>query len=836
MFTWCRNIPSITLVFGLLIFNSHTAFASNNEVTLQWAPNTEEDLSGYNVYHGTQSGVYGFPVNVGNTTTHHVSNLDPSKPHYFSVTAYDQAGNESQPSSEVMKTFSSTTHHLEASIVGNGTVSSTPSGLSCTTTTSPCSLDFPEGSSITLTVTPGTHSTFSHWSGACSGSGTCSVNMTQARSVTATFVSSSSVHNTITHVNFQRTGSTIPPGFVKDDGARYSSSRGYGWDREVSTRERNAHSDQTLDTFIHFASGTSATWTYDLPNGDYLVSLASGDPSWAQGPHHVTVENQTLINNVSTQRNEFLTITDVPVTVNDGQLTLVLTREDGKNTILNYLTIAALEDPNQPPQTHTLSTTIIGKGTIKSSPQGISCSEGECSTKFSSDAQVTLTATPQDGWEFTGWGGACVGTGSCILTLSENTNVSATFALKTPESYTLSVSKTGNGTITSVPSGLNCTKSENCQITFTAQTIVTLNHSADSGYSFSHWDGPCTGTSSCTITMTKDQTVKAIFVSEPSSPPAKTININFQPSGSSIPAGYLKDDGARYSSSRGYGWSQKVSTRERNVHSDQTLDTFIHFAGGTTATWNYDLPNGSYLISLASGDPSWAQGPHHITVEGHTLINNVSTQRNEFLTFTDVPVTVTDGNLTVTLKRQDRKNTILNMIRIKPDTQGTDTQSTSESNQESGEKTANPIKVNFQRSGSHVPAGYQKDDGSRYSSKRGFGWDQSVSTRERNAHSDQTLDTFIHFAGSSTATWNYDLPNGSYLISFASGDPSWAQGPHHITVEGQTLIDNVSTQKNEFLTITDVPIIVTDGNLTVILKRGGKKNTILNYIEIIPVQ
>ncbi len=67
---------------------------------------------------------------------------------------------------------------------GGGTVLSTPAGINCG---SACTANFASGTVVTLVgdVTPG--STFAGWSGACTGTGPCTLTMTQARSVTATF-------------------------------------------------------------------------------------------------------------------------------------------------------------------------------------------------------------------------------------------------------------------------------------------------------------------------------------------------------------------------------------------------------------------------------------------------------------------------------------------------------------------------------------------------------------------------------------------------------------------------------------------------------------------------
>ena len=67
---------------------------------------------------------------------------------------------------------------------GSGTVTSAPAGVNCG---SSCTADFDFGTEVTLTPTAGTGSSFTGWSGACTGTGTCKVTMSEARSVTASF-------------------------------------------------------------------------------------------------------------------------------------------------------------------------------------------------------------------------------------------------------------------------------------------------------------------------------------------------------------------------------------------------------------------------------------------------------------------------------------------------------------------------------------------------------------------------------------------------------------------------------------------------------------------------
>lgn len=74
----------------------------------------------------------------------------------------------------------------------------------------------------------------------------------------------------------------------------------------------------------------------------------------------------------------------------------------------------------------TLTVSRVGHGTVTSSPAGIRCGS-MCVHDFPSGTTVTLTATPAHGWRFTGWGGACTGTGSCNVTMTAAEAVTARF-------------------------------------------------------------------------------------------------------------------------------------------------------------------------------------------------------------------------------------------------------------------------------------------------------------------------------------------------------------------------------------------------------------------------
>ena len=82
-----------------------------------------------------------------------------------------------------------------------------------------------------------------------------------------------------------------------------------------------------------------------------------------------------------------------------------------------------------PTELRTLTVTKAGTGTglVTSSPAGISCGT-DCTEDYASGTSVSLTAAPAGGSVFGGWSGACAGTATCTVAMSESRSVTATFS------------------------------------------------------------------------------------------------------------------------------------------------------------------------------------------------------------------------------------------------------------------------------------------------------------------------------------------------------------------------------------------------------------------------
>lgn len=338
---------------------------------------------------------------------------------------------------------------------GNGTVSSAPSGINCTstagTTSGNCSAGFADGSSVTLMATP-TSGTFTGWSGACSGTGTCVVSMTQARSVTATFTADAMQLLTVA-----------------------GGGTGSG-------------------TVASSPAGISCTSTAGASTGACAATFSDGAV--------------VILTATSASGSTFTGWSGACSGTDSCQVTM-----DQARVVAAHFEL--------PRHILTVSGAGTGSGTVTSTPAGIACAiaagapTGSCTADFLQGTAVTLTATAASG-SFTGWSGACNGTGTCIVPMAQLTQVTASFELPRHQ-VTLQVSGSAGATVTSSPAGISCTLASGntlgaCSASFVEGTSLSLAFTS-SGF-LTGWGGACANaTGACQFVVGGPRSATVAFAS-----------------------------------------------------------------------------------------------------------------------------------------------------------------------------------------------------------------------------------------------------------------------------------------------------------------------------------
>jgi hypothetical protein len=150
-----------------------------------------------------------------------------------------------------------------------------------------------------------------------------------------------------------------------------------------------------------------------------------------------------------------------------------------------------------------------GQGTVTSSPAGIDCGT-DCNQPYDRGTNVTLTANPNQNSTFGGWSGACGGSGlTCNVAMTDSKSVTATFVAKP----VLTVSTTGDGSVTSSPGDIDCPG--DCSDAYNSGTDVTLTADPDPGWSLDSWGGACSGSAlTCVVDMDASKSVSATFAED----------------------------------------------------------------------------------------------------------------------------------------------------------------------------------------------------------------------------------------------------------------------------------------------------------------------------------
>jgi uncharacterized repeat protein (TIGR02543 family) len=166
----------------------------------------------------------------------------------------------------------------------------------------------------------------------------------------------------------------------------------------------------------------AVTANYTQNNYTLTVKIAGGGGSVTKSP------NQT-----SYHYGDQVTLTAVPIagwTFSAWSGDLTGSVNPATLTIQGNTTVTATFTQTQTQYKLTVTKTGSGSGTVSSSPAGINCGS-TCSANFNYNTIVTLTAAPASGSTFTGWSGACSGTGTCRVTMTTAKSVSANFNVST---------------------------------------------------------------------------------------------------------------------------------------------------------------------------------------------------------------------------------------------------------------------------------------------------------------------------------------------------------------------------------------------------------------------
>ena len=409
---------------------------------------------------------------------------------------------------------------------------------------------FAHGQTPTITATAYDGYAFVSWSGdgvANPFSASTSVNMTQARSVTANF---SILRHTLSLTaglgGSVSGGGTFDHGLspliiaTPDSGYSFSSWSGSG----VSNPNVPSTTVGMTQARSIIASFTPLSYSLNLSSGEGGNVSGSGSFSHGDTPTIVASPNTGYVFNswvgagVSDANSATTTISMISsrtatATFSAIDYTLSLVAQSGGsvsgggvasygekipiNAIpdLNYTFLswsgAGLDDPNSSSTFATITgdTTITANFVVKTSADhslvlssspaagGIAVGSGS----YSPGTTVTISATPSTGYEFTGWAGSGITDSNSSTTsvlLSSDNNLTALFSLK---SFSLSLGTIGAGTVSGGGS-------------FAFGASIPISATPSGGYTFSRWDGsgvPNPSVASTTVSMSEDRNLTAVF-------------------------------------------------------------------------------------------------------------------------------------------------------------------------------------------------------------------------------------------------------------------------------------------------------------------------------------
>ena len=366
---------------------------------------------------------------------------------------------------------------------GYNSVTINPGGMICSSPT--CNVALTPTSIVTLTANPHETSSFTGWTGDCTGSAlTCTLTMGAARNVTATFdaihtgliayypftgdaddASGNGLHGTLNGpiLATDRFGST-------DRAYQFDGINDYILVGDPVPSLLQLQKEISLEAWVYVTQYPGSYWLivgsqYDGARSGATIFLNSsgkihfqiGNGSWHATNGDSLVPQNQWVHIVATRRpyeNGRIYINGVlqpstgetwtgGITYNNawfamGQQKDVNRPFKGKidDVRIYSRALSATEVQTHFTETasdYTLRVTITssngGGGSVHSAPPGIACTTGACTSSFANDELVNLHASPDINSIFTGWSDACSGTTDCSLTMNADKIVGAGFTL-----------------------------------------------------------------------------------------------------------------------------------------------------------------------------------------------------------------------------------------------------------------------------------------------------------------------------------------------------------------------------------------------------------------------
>lgn len=237
---------------------------------------------------------------------------------------------------------------------------------------------------------------------------------------------------------------------------------------------------------------------------------------------------------------------------------------------------------------HTVTISVNGNGTVTGANTGT----------YLEGTELTLTPTPAEHYEFTGWTGDVTSTANPLtITVDGDKNITANFAKK---QYTLTVfvNDENKGTI-DVATGSH-----------EYGTEVTLTASPKEGYKLLAWSNKAT-TPSITLTMDNNKAVSAYFVKEYNNP---TFTIEKVWENTDVPA-------ATANGFQGVGWDGKIYVKDRynaaiNVYTETGSELYAQL-GATVTGLAGDQPiavDDAGNLVVRSGSTNFYDSPTQVSI------------------------------------------------------------------------------------------------------------------------------------------------------------------------------------------------------------------------------